>query len=316
MEQLDKLKNIDWPSLIIAKHNWIEKKLVCHPTNKKQKITARFYSIPYAGIQQEIISFSERIADSIENYVFSEKQLQEMREQDIKPFRKAAEFFGDTNPIVDGKYGELILYCLCEHVLKTPMVTHKIASLTNVNDQVKGGDGVFIGSYNENLSILIGESKIYTTFSKALDSAFDSLNRFNEAYSGSALSHEMFFVRSNISDNFDIDTLDLLYQAFTPGSDIYNECIKTHPVLIIFEDEDLLKIEVNSMSKEEAEEKFNTWIEKKREVICDVINEKYKKYPNMASYMLDFFLIPMKNVEHFKNTLFRKIHGIDFKKNN
>ncbi|CAI2139460.1 Domain of uncharacterised function (DUF1837) [Serratia quinivorans] len=313
MEDIDKLKSIDWPKLIVSNHGWIEKHLHVHPINSEKKITARFFTVPYAGLNQEILTLAGKIADSIEHYVFDEASLEEMRKDGITPFRKAAEFFGDTNPIVDGKYGELILYALSEFVLKTPMVTHKITSLTNVNDQVKGGDGIFFGDYGGQLSILVGESKIYSDFSQALESAFDSLNRFNAAYSGSALSHEMFIARSNISSNFDIATLDLIYKAFTPGSDLYNECVKTHPVLIIFQDEYLEQIEVNSMTKLEAEKLFSAWLETKKDEICQVISKKYKRYPKMASYLLDFFLIPMTDVSHFKKTLYKSIHAIEFK---
>ncbi|CAH5022067.1 MULTISPECIES: Hachiman antiphage defense system protein HamA [Serratia] len=313
MEDIDKLKGIDWSELIVANHGWIEKHLHVHPINSEKKITARFYSVPYAGLHQEVLTLAGRIADSIEHYVFDEASLAEMRKEGIIPFRKAAEFFGDTNPIVDGKYGELILYALSEFVLRTPMVTHKITSLTNVNDQVKGGDGIFFGDYGGRLSILIGESKIYSDFSQALESAFDSLNRFNEAYSGSALSHEMFIARSNISKNFDIDTLDLIYKAFTPGTELYNECVKTHPVLIIFQDEYLEKIQVDSMTKSDAEALFSAWLETKRNEICQIISSKYKRYPKMASYILDFFLIPMTDVSHFKKTLYKAIHAIEFK---
>lgn len=313
MNDIEKLKKVDWSKLIASNHNWISRNLNCHPVQHDKKITARFYSIPYAGLQQEILTIAANVADSIEHYVFDAASLKEMRDEDIIPFRKAAEFFGDTDPVYDGKYGELMLYGLSEAVLTTPMVTHKITTLTNVKDQVKGGDGVFFGSYNGHLSILIGESKIYSDFAGALESAFDSINRFNESYSGAALSHEMFIARSNISSNFDINTLDLLYKAFTPGNEVYNECIKTHPILMIFQDEYLKEIEVEATSKAEAESLFNEWMDEKSKEVCATIRKKFDKYPNMAGFNLDFFLIPMKDVSHFKRVLYKSIHGIEFK---
>lgn len=313
MDGVSKLLGVDWGSLIEADHSWIETCLTIHPENRENKIAARFYSVPFSGLQQEINDLAERIADSIEEYVFDSNQLKEMHEKGIKPFRKAAEFFGDTNPVIDGKYGELMLYALSESVLKTPMITHKITSLTNVNDQVKGGDGIFFGRYNDSLSILIGESKIHKSFTGALESAFDSINRFNSSYSGSALRHEMFIARSNISKVYDIELLDLMYEAFTPGSEIYKECLKNHPVLIVFEDEYLSEIESLASNKKEAEELYDKWLGIKRDEICSVIKGKYEKYPEMRGYFLEFFLLPMKSVSNFKKALYKSIHGIDYK---
>ncbi|EAB3562787.1 DUF1837 domain-containing protein [Salmonella enterica subsp. enterica serovar Alachua] len=312
MDDISRLLEIEWSDLIEANHSWISNCLISSPETRKNKITARFYSVPYAGLQQDLTQLAERFADSIEEYVFDSITLAEMKRNGIKPFRKAAEFFGNTNPIVDGKYGELILYILSEFVLKTPMVTHKITSLTNVNDQVKGGDGVFFGTYNGGLSILIGEAKIYADFSQGLDSIFDSLNRFNGSYSGNALRHEMFIARSNISKNFDIEDLELIYKAFTPGSTVYNACLKTHPVLLVFQDDRLTEIENEAMSIEEVRTLYDSWLANKINDVCDIISDKYIKYPAMKSYFLEFFLLPMRDVTAFKNSLYQSIHAVPY----
>ncbi|MCT9832543.1 DUF1837 domain-containing protein, partial [Escherichia coli] len=239
MDNLDKLRQIDWKKLVITDHSWIQSQLVGRAPSVERKITSRLFTIPFSGVIQEAHSLIESLADSIEHYVFDKATIDTMRQNGQIPFRKAAQFFGDTNPIKDGKYGELILYILSEAILNTPMVSHKITTLSNLNDQVKGGDGIFFGKYRDNISILIGESKIYKSFSGALDSAFDSLDRFSKNYSSGALSHELFIARNNISNNFNFETMELIYQAFTPGTKIYSECIKTHPVLLIFEDDEI-----------------------------------------------------------------------------
>ncbi|EAB2685016.1 DUF1837 domain-containing protein [Salmonella enterica] len=313
MDNLDKLMKIDWKKLVITDHSWIQSQLVERAPSVERKITSRLFTIPFSGVIQEANSFIESLADSIEHYVFDKTAIDIMRQKGQIPFRKAAQFFGDTNPIKDGKYGELLLYILSEAILNTPMVSHKITTLTNLNDQVKGGDGVFFGKYRDNISILIGESKIYKNFSGALDSAFDSLDRFSKNYSSGALSHELFIARKNISNNFDFETMELIYQAFTPGSEIYSECIKTHPVLLMFEDSDIKEIENNALTKSEAENLFEKWLYNKKEEIKIAIKNKLTKYPDVKPCFLDFFLIPMSDVGNFKKSLYRSIHGIDYK---
>ncbi len=313
MDNLDKLRQIDWKKLVITDHSWIQSQLVGRAPSVERKITSRLFTIPFSGVIQEAHSLIESLADSIEHYVFDKATIDTMRQNGQIPFRKAAQFFGDTNPIKDGKYGELILYILSEAILNTPMVSHKITTLSNLNDQVKGGDGIFFGKYRDNLSILIGESKIYKNFSGALDSAFDSLDRFSKNYSSGALSHELFIARNNISNNFNFETMELIYQAFTPGTKIYSECIKTHPVLLIFEDDDIKEIENNALTKLDAEDLFEKWLSNKRGQIKSAIEDKLNKYPNVKPCYLDFFLIPMSDVGNFKKSLYRSIHGIDYK---
>lgn len=315
MDNIEKLKSIDWKELVINSHAWIESKLVNHPCDTQAKIVSRIFTIPFSGVIQEHHHLVESMADSIEHYVFDKEALKKMKTEGIIPFRKAAQFFGDTNPVKDGKYGELLLYILSEAVLSTPMVSHKITTLSNLNDQVKGGDGVFFGVYRDNLSILIGESKIYKNFSGALDSAFDSLDRFTKSYTSGALGHELFMARTNMSNNFDFETMELIYRAFTPGDDIYSECVKTHPILLIFEDDEIKKIEDKAINKSEAEELFNIWLEQKKNHIKADIDAKLIKYPNVKPCFLDFFLIPMTDVGEFKKSLYRAIHGIDYKDN-
>ncbi|HAT1681971.1 TPA: DUF1837 domain-containing protein, partial [Klebsiella oxytoca] len=200
MDNVEKLKLINWKELIVNKHTWIESRLVNHPSDTHAKIVSRIFTIPFSGVIQEHHHLVESMADAIEHYVFDKETLDKMKAEGVVPFRKAAQFFGDTNPVKDGKYGELLLYILSEAILSTPMVSHKITSLSNLNDQVKGGDGVFFGVYRDNLSILIGESKIYKSFSGALESAFDSLDRFTKSYTSGALGHELFMARTNISN--------------------------------------------------------------------------------------------------------------------
>jgi len=315
MDDIDKLKAINWSELVHSKHSWIESKLSNNGSSTENKVISRLFTIPFSGVIQEVQSLVDSLADSIEHYVFDKKALEKMRSEGTVPFRKASQFFGDTNPVKDGKYGELILYILSEAILNTPMVSHKITTLSNLNDQVKGGDGVFFGLYRDNMALLIGESKIYKSFSGALESAFDSLDRFTKSYSIGALSHELFMARANISSNFDFETMELIYDAFTPGKPLNSECIKTHPVLLIFEDKDIKDIENKAMSKQQAEEMLEEWLEGKKTIIKESIDEKLSKYENVRPCFLDFFLIPMSDVGHFKNSLYRAIHGIDYNGN-
>jgi len=121
--------------------------------------------------------------------------------------------------------------------------------------------------------------------------------------------------RTNISNNFDFETMELIYRAFTPGDDIYSECVKTHPELLIFEDREIKVIEENSVTKVDAENALDAWLTTKKIAIKAAIDERLTKYPNVRPCFLDFFLIPMSDVGEFKKSLYRAIHAIDYKEN-
>ena len=310
---MDKLKSIEWEKIVSQQHSWLDDHLKSHPPKQQGKTITRFYSVDFSGTQQELTALVESIADSISHYVYDAKQLQEMKDKGIEPFRKASGFFGSTNPDMDGKYGELLLYILTEAILKTPLVSHKLSLLTNTNDQVKGGDGIFFGEYEDEFSILIGESKIHKSPSGALEDALDSLDRFHQNYSSNALGHELFIARSNISSNFSFEEMDVLYNAFTPGTEEYKECIKTHPVLLVFESSKISTIEQDAKNKAEAEALFDEWLTKRSEEINKLFQEKLdKKYPELKKVYIDIFLLPLNNVSNFKHSLFKAIHGLDY----
>ncbi|MBS3798114.1 Hachiman antiphage defense system protein HamA [Pseudoalteromonas sp. BDTF-M6] len=310
---MDKLKAINWPSLVTGKHSWIDDHFNVHSVLEDKKTVCRFFSLDFSGTQQEILSLTEAMAQSIEHYVFDEKQLANLRDEGKTPFQKAMKFFGKTNPDMDGKYGELLLYLLTEKFLNTPLVSHKLSLITNTNDQVKGGDGIFFGDYKDELAILIGESKIHQGAAGAMDDALESLNRFYDNYSAGQLGHEMFIARSNISENFSsLDDAESLYHAFTPGTEQYKGCIKAHPVLLVFESSKISSIEESAKNKDEAEQMFSDWLTGRSKEIQKLLSEKLNNYSELRKVYIDVFLMPLTNVSKFKHALYREIHGVDY----
>ncbi|HGH3626807.1 TPA: DUF1837 domain-containing protein [Acinetobacter baumannii] len=310
---MDNLDEINWESLRSGEHGWVSEHLIEHQIIEKDKFLMRLHSVDFSGTQQDLTALIDSIADSIDKYVFDSKQRERFKQKGVNAFRKAVSFFGETNPDMDGKYGELFLYILAEAVLKTPLVSHKLSILTNPNDQVKGGDGIFFGRYKDDITILIGESKIHQNFSGALESSLDSLDRFHQNYTSSTLDHELFIARSNISQNFSIDQLDTLLDAFTPGTKQYKSCNKAHPVLLVFESNEISNIEKKAKNRKEAEELFSIWAIKRIEKASKLLIEKLEKYSELEKIYLDIFLIPLNNVSSFKHSLYKAIHGIEYK---
>jgi len=269
--------------------------------------------IKFSGTKQECLPLADHLSNSIESYVFDQQQLAVFKEEGVPAYKRASSFFGNTNPVVDGKYGELMLYMLVEAILKTPMVSHKLQLLTNVNDQVKGGDGIFFGKYANHISILIGESKIHQRLQGALADSMMSVDRFNKDYAASSMEHELFIARSNVSKNFSLEQAKKIYEAFKPGTEEYQACNRVHPVLLVYDCSKIDEIEIQASGKAHAEELVKEWIAEHAKEVLENIKSGFSAYPDLRKVYLDFFLVPMSNVGTFKKTLFKSIHGIEFK---
>lgn len=303
----------DWTSHLTVNTEWVDKFFHLVPEVGELKVNVRALSIKFSGTTQECLSLADHLSNSIESYVFDQQQLAIFKEEGIPAYKRSSSFFGNTNPVFDGKYGELMLYMLVEAILKTPMVSHKIQLLTNVNDQVKGGDGVFFGKYAGHISILIGESKIHQDLQGAIVDSMISVDRFNKGYAASSMEHELFIARSNISKNFSLEKVKKIYEAFKPGTEEYSACNRVHPILLVYDSLKINEIEEQAIAKENAEELVRAWIDEHAKETFESIKVGLSSYPDLKKVYLDFFLVPMSNVGTFKKTLFKSIHGIEFK---
>lgn len=303
----------DWEKHLTVNTQWVDKFFHQVPGVGEFKVNARALSLKFSGTKQECLPLADHLSNSIESYVFDQQQLAVFKEEGVPAYKRASSFFGNTNPVVDGKYGELMLYMLVEAILKTPMVSHKLQLLTNVNDQIKGGDGIFFGKYANHISILIGESKIHQRLQGALADSMMSVDRFNKDYAASSMEHELFIARSNISKNFSLEQAKKIYEAFKPGTEEYQACNRVHPILLVYDCSKIDEIEIQASGKAHAEELVKAWIAEHAKEVLENIKSGFSPYPDLRKVYLDFFLVPMSNVGTFKKTLFKSIHGIEFK---
>lgn len=93
------------------------------------------------------------------------------KEEDITP---------DNQPKA-GEVGEMILWLLTEVILKAPQIVAKMDLKTNTQLEVFGSDGIHVKiDDNDILNLYFGEAKFYNDIYKALDSAFESIEKFHE----------------------------------------------------------------------------------------------------------------------------------------
>jgi len=330
------MTTIDWEKKIKIDTAWVDRQLINHFSDKKLKITIRGYTPKSTGNQFSCESLIEELTFFLPDYVHSEKSKKQKFKSltskyghhnaenrlDIALYQEAQTFFGKKNPITDGKYGEILLFALVESVLKSKMVAHKIIGLSNANDQIKGGDGIFIGNYEIEKgkfepAILIGESKIMQEFSESIDDAFDSLDRFHSVDSKAQFNSMEFIVANNTMfiDNNDID-YDKIYDLLTPGTVDFKKQILVHPILIMYNTAKINSIETKAKNNEELENLIKNYMEKEKFNFISKINKKVNLLPSIAKIYIDFFIFPFNDIDSFRNGMYFSIHKVPYQNKN
>jgi len=304
---------MEWEKLVQIDGSWVSEQLTDQHYAEDVKLKVRGYSIKFSGNILDFNALSTFVAESIHKFVYSSEKIKELGE--IKAHMQAQKYFGKKNPDTDGKYGELLLFLFVESVLKCPMVAHKITTLSNTRDQVKGGDGIFLGNYEYqtgkyHTACLIGESKIMDGFANSVDDAFDSLDRFhNERTSPQFSSTEFMVAKQNISKNFDID---YVYDCLTPGSEAFQSNILVHPIFLMYNTNGINSIEKEALTQKMAEEIIKEYFVKRGAEHFRLIQEKMTKWESLQKIYLDFFIIPVNSVQKFRNTVYYQIHGVQY----
>jgi len=330
--------SINFSDLISINKKWFDKEFNHHYTkNINDKLKVRLYTIKPTGTIINNNSLAESLFDILPDYYKSkheiEKEIQreidktindyttatdiEQREIALKKvsartYRQASNFFKTkTTDSKSGKYGELLLFGIVESLLNCKMIAHKITNLTNIHDEVKGGDGIFMGEYvltngNKNTAYLIGESKVWQNYSGAKTDALESINRFyNPKVQATFNSLEFFIAKKDINRVFDSDciNIDELYDRLDPKSELFKKQIAVHPILIMYETKNYDNLMVKAANNDELIALIDENVQSKLDKTLDSIKNKVKEYPELEKIYLDFILIPTNSVKSFNQTM-------------
>lgn len=330
--------SIDFSDLISINKSWVNKEFNHHFTeNIDDKLKVRLYSIKPSGTAVNSISLANALLSILPDYFKSkieiDKEVQreiektiseyttatdlEHREEMVKKisyknYREAAKFFKTkTSESKSGKYGELLLFGIVEAVLNCKMVAHKISNLTNYHDEIKGGDGVFMGKYEStngvlNNAYLIGESKVWKSYSGAKMDALTSINRFYDSKTQANFNTLEFFIAQKdiekFVDNKNVD-INELYDRLDPKSDLFKQQIAVHPILIMYETKSYDNLMIKAKNNDELIKLIDDNIKSNLKKSLENISLKVQGFPELKKVFLDFILIPVNSVENFNKTM-------------
>jgi hypothetical protein len=228
------------------------------------------------------------------------RNLTELEHNEI--YMQARDLFRKTSN--SGQLGELLIYFLLETVLHAPQVLKKMPMTTNPNDERKGSDGVHLlwDEKADVLELIFAESKIWKSFSAALDDAFKSMESF---HTGRTKQHEVNVVTSAFSELH--PQLQEKVASYIEGENVsrYREA---HACLIGFNwsEYGCLKDERRAAFITEFEQRYRAWATSKR----NLINDKVKAFKH-KNLRLEFFMIPFQDVEAFRTWFIAELTGME-----
>jgi hypothetical protein len=328
---------IDFSSLITINKKWVDKEFNHHYTEKvNDKLKVRLFSIKPSGTTINSISLANSLLDILPYYFKSKSEIDKQVQREVsktindystasevdqkeevakivynRTYREAKSFFKKkSSDSKSGKYGELLLFGLVESIFDCKMIAHKITNLTNYHDEIKGGDGIFMGNYEllngeiEN-AYLIGESKVWKDYSGAKKDALESINRFYDSkIQADFKTLEFFIAQKDIDKIVDNETdIDELYDRLDQKSELFKSQIAVHPILIMYETKNYDNLMKKALSNIELTNSINKNIKSKLDKTLESIALKVKEFPELEKVFLDFILIPTNSVADFNDTM-------------
>ncbi|MFH6999482.1 DUF1837 domain-containing protein [Flavobacterium sp. FlaQc-57] len=301
-----KIKEIDWLQLIKVDRDTFLNWFILHEEEViSDEVKIKFYSLKCENNEQNIEGFINYLRCEVEQYVFDKKEIKELIEDGYIPLDKALSYFGDIDPLTDGRYGELILYLFVESVLQAPMIVHKISQTYNNNDQVKGGDGIFIGNINDKATLLIGESKMRNSFNACVGDVIESLERFIS--NSETVERELDVAKKHLSrdlNNLDQGDLDLIYQSLRVKQKEFEEYSICYPAFLMYKEKKIGKI-----IEEDLTEIENEILKLIKSVKTKRTNYIKKSLANVSDITLEFFMMPVRDVSSFREMCYQIFHN-------
>lgn len=250
--------------------------------------------------------FIQYVSNKYPHFVFSQEEIEEMVEQGAWPFKEAqkrSDFPDD--PSSDGKLGELILFLFVDAVLDIPMVSHKISWTQEPVQEVKGSDGLFYGMYEGKEALALGESKIHKRRHDALRKSLDSINRFHDPTGNTKTNHELSVAANNLSTNLSEEKMQKLMDIFT-GVDTPD--LQIHPIFAAYNEDWMLDIQAEAKDEEDLRSRVSSEIKNSgiREYLVRKLDEN--EYQSLRKYQLIFFLLPLEDVDSFREELQHEIY--------
>jgi len=230
-----------------------------------------------------------------------ERIISELKDEARELFRKwKSEDITPGNQPKSGEVGEMILWLLMEVVLKAPQIVAKMDLKTNRKLEVFGSDGIHVNIDKKDiLNIYFGEAKLYGDVSKALDSAFESIEKF---HIDKMYEHEFNLVTTHyklLKDEQQKQVYD-----FITGKVKANEVKINHACLIGYDWDEYKKLD--TQERRDFINNFTSTYQQETKRLTKLIQTRFGKF-SKKEFDFEVFFLPFKSVQDLRTAFNEKL---------
>lgn len=242
--------------------------------------------------------FINYLKNKMPHFIFSDSKKEEIRENGGWPYDKARRKIGNISSKSDGFYSELLLFLIMEGFFDFPLVSHKMAVKEDYNTQVKGTDGLYIGTFDGDDVVGYGEAKFYQDKSGALSDAIDGIADYHGVDGIDEREAEIDVARENISGDLETEEIEEMLDRLVT---MPRSAPIVHPVLIAYESGDYDKLKRKCGSRKDALEMI--WQFHERERFMDSVIRRINDTPKLQGTQILMFFLRVNDTKEFKNDL-------------
>ena len=245
---------------------------------------------------------------NIGRYVFSRASIEQFKaEGDAETIGlKAVELLREANNPNDngagGELGEILLYLFLENKLNAPKLLSKVELKTTGNQYIFGSDGIHLFQLDDkNFQLILGESKIKGVLSKAVDEAFESIEKVSNNP-----DNELRLIEKNIfSESFDEKTTEFIKSLIVP--------LKRDKTIIVDNAFGIflgytLDIDVTQYPNLKFHDAVNEKLKNDLDIIASYIEKKINK-SGLTGYSFYFYILPFNNAKDDRAAIINKLKG-------
>lgn len=212
---------------------------------------------------------------------------------------EARSLFVDSNK--SGEAGELLLYLLTESLVEAPQIISKMDLKTSTDMHFHGADGVHIKAIPEGLALYWGEAKIHSNRTAAVRECLKSIEPFLKVVKNGNPIRDFGLLRNHL-DAEEKELRDKLVNFFIKSKPEWNRLSIRATCLIGFNHKDYPKH--MDLSSVEADTKLMQEVES----WCSNLEENIDIH-KVGDFIIEFFLIPFKDIEEFRKSFNAKVKG-------
>ena len=244
---------------------------------------------------------------NIGRYVFSRASIEQFKaEGDAEAIGlKAIELLRKANNPNDygagGELGEILLYLFLENKLDAPKLLSKVELKTTGNQYVFGSDGVHLFLAWGYQRFVLGESKIKGILSKAVDEAFEAIEKVSNNP-----DNELRLIEKNIlSESFDEATTEFIKSLIVPLK--RDKTISVDNAFGIFLGY-TLDIDATQYSNSDFRNAVNEKLRNDLDEIASYIEKKINE-SGLTGYSFYFYILPFNNAKDDRAAIINKLKG-------